>query len=289
MPTLSVVIPAYNEEAVIATCLTAVFAQSEDLKEVIVVNNNSSDKTLDILKSLAKKHPKLIILTEMSPGMMAARNRGLNAATADLIGRIDADTYVKPDWAKSIRTFFAETANAQVGAATGPFDQYDAPFQKTAQFATDFFFNHANTSGGSTNHLYGANMVISRNGWNHIKAQVCSRHDIMEDLDISIHLANLGIGVGFIKRMKVSVSARRMLMNPMHYWRYQKFWPNTYKVHNMHKAYGRILAFAIFGALIQAVVWLPFKFYNPGSKKFELRYFFTQQEERVMPYYPAKR
>src|SRR5688572_5985312 len=93
-PRLTIVIIAYNEEGYIANCLRSVQDQTLAPDEVIVVDNNSKDRTAEIAKSFS--FVKLV--TEHIQGIAPARNRGFNEATGDLIVRIDSDTKLPVDW-----------------------------------------------------------------------------------------------------------------------------------------------------------------------------------------------
>lgn len=97
--TVSVVIPAFNEEENIAACLDALVVQdTERPVEVIVVDNASTDKTSAIAKSYAKKIPHLKVILEKKRGRGAARCRGCKEATGDILFSTDADAIVPPNW-----------------------------------------------------------------------------------------------------------------------------------------------------------------------------------------------
>ena len=88
---ISFVVPAYNEEALIASCLAAIqaeIARTGCRAEIIVVNNNSSDGTRRIASSL----PGVVIVDEPQRGLVQARRAGCRAANGALIANIDADT-----------------------------------------------------------------------------------------------------------------------------------------------------------------------------------------------------
>src|SRR5258706_15392459 len=98
---VSVVVPAYNEEKYIRACIESILNQEEKADEIIVINNNSTDKTVDILKQYPIK-----IVNETEQGMIQARNRGFNEAQYEIIARTDADTIVPPDWIAKIKKNF---------------------------------------------------------------------------------------------------------------------------------------------------------------------------------------
>src|SRR5688572_3020117 len=96
-PTVSIVIPAYNEENHLRLCLEAVARQTVKPLEVIVVDNNSTDATA----AIARSFPFVTLLSEKRQGPQPARDRGYNAAHGEIIGRLDADSIVALDWVES--------------------------------------------------------------------------------------------------------------------------------------------------------------------------------------------
>jgi len=97
-PVVSVVIPAFNEEKSIAKCLQSVCGQDFNKPfEVILVNNNSSDKTEEI----ASKFP-VKILSEPKQGYVYALIKGFSQAKGEYVALTDADTVVPRDWLSKI-------------------------------------------------------------------------------------------------------------------------------------------------------------------------------------------
>ncbi len=286
LPTLSVVVPAYNERDHITDCLEALLRQADELEEIIIVDNNSTDETVDIVKTF-QQHSKLItLLHEKKQGAIAARDQGLNTAKTDLIGRIDADTIVQPGWARAAREFFAKKEHENVSAASGPSFPHDAPFQRIVEWFITTFFN-SNGDHGKVKALFGSNMIIRHSAWQLIEPEVCRRHDIMEDLDLAIHLTRHGTQVDVIPQMRVGVSSRRIQTNPISYWRYQSLWPNTYAVHDMKSVAARIWVVAILGNIIQLIFVVPARAFNPHTRRMSLTYLFgfvKESRERELPY-----
>lgn len=94
-PLVSILIPAFNAEAWIAESLQSALAQTWEPKEIIVVDDGSSDRTLAIAEEF---HPKGIrVLTQKNEGAPAARNRALSASNGDYIQWLDADDLLAPD------------------------------------------------------------------------------------------------------------------------------------------------------------------------------------------------
>lgn len=106
LPKVSVVIPIYNGEADLPYLLKCLFAQtySPELVEYLLVDNNSSDRTLSILQETAKNAPiNILPLTENNiQSSYAARNAGIKAASSNIIAFTDADCRPQPQWLEKL-------------------------------------------------------------------------------------------------------------------------------------------------------------------------------------------
>jgi peptidoglycan-N-acetylglucosamine deacetylase len=102
-PRLSVIIPAYNEEAYIDKCLDSLMNQDLDKKdfEVIIVNNASTDKTAKI----AKKYP-ITLIYEPKRSVVQARQKGLKESRGQIVVSADADTTYPRKWLSTIEKVF---------------------------------------------------------------------------------------------------------------------------------------------------------------------------------------
>ena len=93
---VSVIIPVYNQEELIIRCLDSI-PKREDV-EIIVINDGSTDNTLNTLEEYKKNYSKLNIITyENNEGVSYARNKGIDAALGDYLLFIDSDDYIYPD------------------------------------------------------------------------------------------------------------------------------------------------------------------------------------------------
>jgi glycosyltransferase involved in cell wall biosynthesis len=113
MPKISVIIPAYNAEQTIRETLQSVQRQTFTDFELIVINDGSQDKTLEILHTI--KDDRLKIFSYENGGLPAARNRGIERATGEFISFIDADDLWTPD--KLELQFSALQQNPDAGVA----------------------------------------------------------------------------------------------------------------------------------------------------------------------------
>lgn len=96
MKKVSVVVPAYNSQSTLARCLGSLVNQSLQDIEIIVVNDASTDKTWEIMQECEAQFPdKMVVInSETNSGCGGARSIGLDYATGEYIGMVDADDYV---------------------------------------------------------------------------------------------------------------------------------------------------------------------------------------------------
>jgi len=100
---ISVIIPTYNEAEVIGECLESLFKQSIKDFEVIIVDDGSSDATLENIQQLITNHRSLITLLQqkhLGPG--AARNFGANNTTGEILVFVDADMTFDKNFLKKL-------------------------------------------------------------------------------------------------------------------------------------------------------------------------------------------
>jgi len=119
-PTISLVIPAYNEEAYLPACLDAVMRNlAGKVKEIIVVDNNSTDGT----KNVVARYAGVTYVFEPRKGITRARQAGFQAASGDIIAYVDADTHPPEGWIEQITEQFA--ARQGLACLSGPYSFYD--------------------------------------------------------------------------------------------------------------------------------------------------------------------
>ena len=91
---VSIIIPMYNSEMFISRCLQSVVSQSYKNIEIILVDDGSKDKTLDIVKRYVTKDRRVKLFLKNNGGASSARNYGLDKCTGDYILFVDADDYI---------------------------------------------------------------------------------------------------------------------------------------------------------------------------------------------------
>lgn len=96
-PLISVIVPIYNSEDSLGRCIDSLLSQTYGNLEIILVNDGSTDKSLDICMSYSEKHGNIKVLSKPNGGVSSARNLGLDNATGAYYGFVDSDDYIDSD------------------------------------------------------------------------------------------------------------------------------------------------------------------------------------------------
>ena len=94
-PLVSILIPAYNAERWIADTIRSALAQTWPRKEIIIVDDGSTDRTLAVARQFASRN--LSVVTQQNQGASAARNKALELCQGDYIQWLDADDLLSPN------------------------------------------------------------------------------------------------------------------------------------------------------------------------------------------------
>lgn len=282
---ISVVIPVYNEEDTIEACLARVLAQGDAIAEVVVVDNGSTDATAEIVDAIGERFDRVRRIAEPTPGVLAARSTGFDAARAPIMAKIDADTLVEPGWADAIESFFDEHAH-EYSAATGPTTQYDMPFQRYTALVQRLLMGVEATGPDFKpfSNVFGANFALTRNAWSAVRANEPRARDIFEDVSLSLSLAEAGRTIALVPGMKAAISGRRLRSTARSYWRYTRGLPRTYRAHGLDR---RALTSWVSVSLARATwvaFYVPVRMFDPQTGRWSPRLFFSQGQDRVDPH-----
>ena len=96
-PSVSVIIPVYNIEKHLEKCLDSVIGQTLKDIEIIVVNDGSTDNSLDIITQYARKDSRIVIVDKPNEGLAYARKSGIEAAHGKYVQHLDGDDFLEPD------------------------------------------------------------------------------------------------------------------------------------------------------------------------------------------------
>jgi glycosyltransferase involved in cell wall biosynthesis len=222
---ISIVIPVYNEEHHIKACLDAIAMQTIKPLEVIVVDNNCTDKTV----AIAKGFPFVTIIREPVQGRGAARNAGFNIARGDIIGRIDADSIVMTNWVARVLEDFQDssimglTGLGKTNLILGINTLFITFWSQVYFWTTHSFFDVVT--------MWGANMAIRRTTWEHLRHQVTLDDKLVhEDQDISMVMLGSGGKIIQDNGLFVITTGRSYLYWPK-FWEYFRRTFNTKRFH----------------------------------------------------------
>lgn len=94
---VSIIVPVYNESQYLKICLNSLMSQTLDDIEIIAIDDNSNDDSLNILKRYARRYANLHVYhNEENIGLGSTRNMGIKLAKGEYIGFVDSDDYVNP-------------------------------------------------------------------------------------------------------------------------------------------------------------------------------------------------
>ena len=93
---LSIVVPVYNVEKYVRTCIESIFKQGLDEKcfEVIIVNDGSTDRSMEVITDIISQHSNIVVITQENQGLSVARNNGIAAAKGEYILMPDSDDFL---------------------------------------------------------------------------------------------------------------------------------------------------------------------------------------------------
>lgn len=114
-PRFSVVIPLFNKEQYVANTIQSVLAQTFGDFELLIINDGSTDNSLEIVKQISD--PRISIITQENKGVSATRNHGISVSNTDYITFLDADDYWYPDFLSTLTSLIDSYPSEKVFSA----------------------------------------------------------------------------------------------------------------------------------------------------------------------------
>lgn len=136
---VSVIVPVYNTEPYLRECFDSLIAQTYKNIEIIIVNDGSTDNSIDIINEYANKFSNIKIINQENKGYSGARNTALEYVTGDYVGFVDSDDYIKPDMFEKLLTT-AENNDADIVSCSF-FRVYE---NESVAESNELFFNALN-------------------------------------------------------------------------------------------------------------------------------------------------
>lgn len=115
MPKISIIIPMYNSAKFLDRCVQALINQTISDIEIILVNDASPDKSLEIAQGYAAKDSRIVVI-DLPQNIVASRNAGIKIAKGEYLGFVDADDWVEPDMYSKL---YDKTENGKIDVVIG--------------------------------------------------------------------------------------------------------------------------------------------------------------------------
>jgi 4,4'-diaponeurosporenoate glycosyltransferase len=185
LPSVSVIIPARNEEHNLPTLLRSLAAQRLKPREIIVVDDGSTDRTSELAKELGSTVIASQPLPEGWRGKPWACHQGARAATGDLLLFADADTWFEPDGLVHILSGYAGGA-----CSVGPYHAVRKPYEDLS-----LFFNFNMTVGTVPRGLFGQMLLVDRDNYRRVGGHETVKGRILENFFLAGQFQAAGIPV----------------------------------------------------------------------------------------------
>ncbi len=193
LPPLTVVIPAYNLERYLPDAVTSVLCQTyQGPVSIVVLDDGSTDGTLEIANQLASKDGRLRVHTQANQGRVGARNRLLSLAETDIVAWLDADDIASPDWLVDQVTLLTSDENNAAVSGQGYAMTSDAyPIGPIDAHPLTHAAIHERHMNGKANAFF-QSCVVVRKSMVDKAGNYRTKYPAGEDFDLWLRLADVG-------------------------------------------------------------------------------------------------
>lgn len=106
---ISIIVPIYNKEKYLEKCLDSLLNQTYRELEILLVDDGSTDKSLEICRSYAEKDERIRVFSKKNGGVASARNLGVRESLGEYLSFVDPDDYVHPEYAGCLKEALEES------------------------------------------------------------------------------------------------------------------------------------------------------------------------------------
>ncbi|HKY13816.1 MAG TPA: glycosyltransferase family 2 protein [Microthrixaceae bacterium] len=260
-PDASVVIPAYNEERAISSCLDSVLAQTHDRIEVLVVDGGSTDRTREIVEDYAKVDPRVRLVDNPRRIPPAALNVAVGEMRSEWLVRIDAHATVPPDYVDRVLTHLRTGEWGGVGGRKDGVGFTDEGRAIAAVMASPFGVGNSTYHHGAeltaVDHIpfgaYPRDVIVAVGGWD-------ESVPVNQDYEFDYRVRQAGHQLLFDPELRIAWECRQSLRA---FWRqYRRYGRGKAQVVRMHPesiAVRHMAAPALVAMLAAAMAVLPFR------------------------------
>lgn len=243
---ISILIPAHNEEKSIKDCVQSCLNQKRKFDQIVIVNDKSSDKTLELLKEF-KENITIINLTERTGNKSGAQEKGMKYVNGDIVVTTDADTLLDNKFAEVIEREFSEDENlsAVCGYVQSLKHNIFTSLRELEYVLSQDIHKYAQSAINSIFVLPGCASAYKREDFN--KYLIFEHDTLTEDLDFTYKLHTNGKRIKFVRDAIVYTqdpSDFYSLLNQLRRW-YAGNWQNLRKHWKSVKNPIRILEYSI--------------------------------------------
>jgi glycosyltransferase involved in cell wall biosynthesis len=198
MDKISVIVPVYNTQDFLETCINSILNQTHKNIELILINDGSSDQSGRICNDFSSKDSRIKVIHQNNLGQAAARNNGLKIASGNFIGFVDSDDWIALNMYELLYSK-AVKANTDIVSCNIIFINREGRFKNynTSQKSLDLDRLSAMKELISNKHLTfsACNKLYKKELFNEVKFD---EKTIFEDMDISYRLIHISNSISYI-------------------------------------------------------------------------------------------
>ena len=142
---VSIIVPVYNVAQYLSKCIESILEQSYTDFELILVNDGSSDNSLEICKVYSQRDNRIVLIDKPNGGVSTARNVGILASKGEYITFVDSDDYLRKDFIEALITGVNDEIDLVVAGVTRVqdevFSEFKFPDKEFAENDYDLLFS----------------------------------------------------------------------------------------------------------------------------------------------------